>query len=255
MNTPIFTALCAGGAVVAAALTAPIAARADDPHSVSGNIGVVSNYIWRGVTQTDNGAAVQGGLDYAHSSGFYAGTWASNIDWGDGGAYELDLYTGFGGSVNDDFSWDVNAIYYAYPSSNTRDSDFAEIGASGTWKWFTLGLAYTVYGANDDGLFDNGDVYYYGGFEYGELPYGLSFEAHAGYYDFTNGDVVYDIVTIDDIDVGLTETADYWGFGASISKAAGDFGTFTFAWDQNNGKTEVGYDNDPKVWVGWNKEF
>ncbi len=255
MNTRKLTALYAGSAIVATALAVPVTAQAESPHSVTANIGVVSNYMWRGTTQTGDDAAVQGGLDYAHSSGFYAGTWASNIDWGDGGAYELDVYAGYGGNINEDFSWDVNAIYYAYPSSNTRDSDFSEIGLSGTWKWFTLGVAYTIYGANDDGLFDNGDIYYYGGFEYGELPFGLSFEAHAGYYDFTNGDVAYDTVTVNGIDFDRTETADYWGFGASISKEAGDFGTFTFAWDQNNGKTEVGYDTDPKVWVGWNKEF
>jgi uncharacterized protein (TIGR02001 family) len=47
----------------------------------SANVGVVSNYMWRGMTQTRNGAAVQGGLDLTHSSGFYAGTWMSNVDF------------------------------------------------------------------------------------------------------------------------------------------------------------------------------
>lgn len=286
------SAVSAGALLIA--LSAPVAA--EGPYSISANIGAVSNYMWRGVTQTQDGAAVQGGLDFSHESGFYAGTWASNIDWNDEGAsqdvtgtvlvdpdtglpetdadgnyvvtgttsgssngdspnYELDAYLGFGGAINDDLSYDLSAIYYAYPDG--RDSDFAEVGASMTFKWFTLGLAYTVYGENDDGLFDNGDLYYYGGFEYGDLPFGLSFSARGGYYDFTNDDVVvgtyYDATTNTVMD--MTESASYWHYGASISKDAGDFGSFSLNWDQNSGKTDAGYDNDPKIWVGWNKEF
>ncbi len=247
---------CGAAALMSASLGSMSLALADSPHSVSANIGVASNYIWRGVSQTLDDPAVSGGLDYAHESGFYAGTWVSNVDFGGGDPnYELDLYGGFGGSINDDFSYDINAIYYAYPDG--RDSDFAEIGASGTWKWFTLGLAYTVYGENDDGLFDDGDLYYYGGFEYGELPFGLSFSARAGYYDFRNDEVATGVV-LDPAGnvVGIaTESADYWHYGASISKSAGDFGTFSLNWDQNNGDQDVGYDTDPKFWVAWNKEF
>ena len=271
-------------------LTAP--ASAEDPYNISANIGVVSNYMWRGVTQTQDGAAVQGGLDFTHESGFYMGTWASNVDWNNEGApqeviipvdpatglpatdadgnligttsgssdpsspnYELDLYLGFGNNITEDLSYNFKGIYYAYPDG--RNSDFAEIDGSMTFKWFTLGVAYTVYGQNDNGLFDNGDVYYYGGFEYGDLPFGLSFSARGGYYDFENSDVpvatVLDTASGELVDV--TQSADYWNYGASISKDAGDFGTFSFNWDQNSGKKAVGYDNDPKFWVGWLKEF
>ena len=72
-----------------ALLALPLSLIADDEgnppseHSVSANIGVVSNYVWRGITQTDDKAAVQGGVDYSHSSGFYAGTWVSNVDFPD----------------------------------------------------------------------------------------------------------------------------------------------------------------------------
>jgi hypothetical protein len=271
-------------------LTAP--AFAEDPYSISANIGAVSNYMWRGVTQTQDGAAVQGGLDFSHESGFYMGTWASNVDWNDEGApqeviipldpatgppatdadgnligttsgssnpaspnYELDLYLGFGNNITEDLSYNFKGIYYAYPDG--RDSDFAEIDGSMTFKWFTLGIAYTVYGENDDGLFDNGDVYYYGGFEFGDLPFGLSFSARGGYYDFDNSDVVVGSVldTVSGELIDVTESADYWNYGASISKDAGDFGTFSLNWDQNGGRSAVGYDNDPKFWVGWLKEF
>ena len=89
---------------------------------LSANLGVVSNYYFRGVTQTGDAAAVQGGIDYNHESGFYLGTWASNVDFsgddealdtnGDGNLdtvisgsskadVEIDLYTGFGGDIGD----------------------------------------------------------------------------------------------------------------------------------------------------------
>ena len=236
---------CAAGALLSASFASMNVALADGPHSVSANIGVVSNYMWRGITQSDDQPAVQGGLDYAHESGFYAGTWVSNIDWGTPDPnYELDLYLGYGGAINDDFSYDVSAIYYAYPDG--RESDFAEIGASGTFKWFTLGIAYTVFGENDGGLYDDGDIYYYGSFDYGDLPYGLSFNLRAGYTDYRHDEVW---------NGPSKESYDYWNYGASISKDAGDFGTFSLNWDQNNGKSELGYDTDPKFWVGWNKEF
>lgn len=265
-------------------------ALAQDPWSFSANIGAVSNYIWRGVTQTSDQAAVQGGLDVTHESGFYAGTWVSNVDFDDGAAeeisgivaydpetdsfatdddgnlivtgttsgsdpasanYELDLYLGYSGTVNDDFSYDISGIYYAYPDG--RDSDFAEIGASGTYKWFTLGLAYTVYGENDGGPFDDGDWYFYGGAEV-KLPYDFGFSVRGGYYDFSNDEETI-LVTGDGTLLTQTNSYDYWHYGASISREAGDFGTFSLNWDQNDGDQDLGFDTDAKIWVGWNKEF
>src|SRR5690606_7575411 len=76
---------------------------------VSTNIAVVSNYLFRGVSQTDGSPAVQGGIDFEHASGFYAGTWASNVDFGDEISYELDLYAGFAGSMND-LGYDVGYV-------------------------------------------------------------------------------------------------------------------------------------------------
>lgn len=78
---------------------------------VTGNVGAFSEYMFRGLEQ-ENGAAVQGGVDYSHGSGLYAGAWASNAAVG--GGSELDVYGGFAGKVSD-FSYDVGAIYYYYP--------------------------------------------------------------------------------------------------------------------------------------------
>jgi uncharacterized protein (TIGR02001 family) len=284
--------LAATGVLLSASMVSANQALAQGPWSFSANIGAVSNYVWRGVTQTGDQPAVQGGLDVAHESGFYAGTWLSNVDFDEGSSedvtgtvaydpdsqtyamdddgnlivtgttsgadpasanYELDVYMGFGGNITDDLSYDLNTIYYAYPDG--RDSDFWEIGGSATYKWFTLGLAYTVYGENDDGLFDDGDLYYFGGADFA-LPYDFGFSVRGGYYDFRHDEIVVGTITdTAGMSIDLTQSADYWNYGATISREAGDFGTFSLNWDQNDGNSDVGYDNDPKFWVGWTKTF
>ncbi len=226
----------------------PSVVAAESPHSITANIGVVSNYIWRGNTQTGNQPAVQGGINYAHESGFYAGTWMSNVDFldshGNDTNYELDLTTGFGRSINEDFKYDFNLIYIAYPDG--RDLNFSEVGASATYKWLTAGIAYTVYGqgdnapgvANGNALFIQGDLYYHAALDF-ELPFNLGLNLHGGYYDFSYND----------------GGNDYAHWGASISRKAGDFGTFSFNYDQIGRDSRVGYDQDPKLWIGWNKAF
>ena len=114
---------------------------------LSANVGVVSNYYFRGVTQTDDKAAVQGGFDWAHDIGFYVGTWASNVDFDgdtevvnvdgdvervktrDKTSYELDVYGGwdFDHWLPENFSLGVNTIYYAYTDSGP-DIDYWEVG-------------------------------------------------------------------------------------------------------------------------------
>jgi len=108
---------------------------------LSANIGATSNYVWRGATQTDDNAAVQGGIDYAHDSGFYLGTWVSNVDFGSGGEVEWDLYGGFGGEVGG-FGYDLGIIYYAYPDST--DANFTELALGGSWEWLSAGINYTI---------------------------------------------------------------------------------------------------------------
>jgi uncharacterized protein (TIGR02001 family) len=241
----INAALAAGAVAMGAGAMQSVMAEGDSPHSVSANIGVVSNYIWRGQTQTDNQPAIQGGIDYAHASGFYAKTWLSNVDFldaqGNDTNYELDLTTGFGGAINDDLSYDLNLIYIAYPDG--RDLDLAELGGSVTYKWLTTGIAYTVYGQGDnapgvadgDALYIQGDLYYHAALDFA-LPFKLGLNLHGGYYDFIYNDGGHD----------------YGHWGATVSREAGDFGTFSLNYDQIGRDT---YDEDPKLWIGWNKEF
>jgi len=110
--------------------------------SLTANVGVTSNYLWRGLEQTGGKAAISGGVDYAHTSGFYAGTWVSNADWAEGMTYELDVYGGYTGSF-DSFEFDVGFIQYAYPDA-IEDVDFSELYTSITYGAFTLGYATLV---------------------------------------------------------------------------------------------------------------
>jgi len=102
--------------------------------SVSANVSFTSDYIWRGMTQTD-GPAIQGGFDYAAESGFYAGIWGSNVNFNDGTGSELDYYFGYGfeaGSIGVDLGY----VAFDYPD-NTTGADFEEI---------VIGLSYSDFG-------------------------------------------------------------------------------------------------------------
>lgn len=82
---------------------------------VTGNVGAVSEYMFRGVGQGASGgeAAIQGGIDYSHDSGFYAGLWGSNISWAGAGHAETDVYGGYSTKLGD-LGLDVGLIYYYY---------------------------------------------------------------------------------------------------------------------------------------------
>lgn len=109
----------------------------------TGNVGAVSDYMFRGITQTA-GPAVQGGIDYAHDSGIYVGTWVSNLNFGGGGAgTEQDVYVGFAKEFGP-VGLDVGALYYWYPEEDEAGADLSTlefyIGATlgpVTLKYFT----------------------------------------------------------------------------------------------------------------------
>ncbi|MEO5345234.1 MAG: TorF family putative porin [Magnetococcus sp. YQC-9] len=150
-------------------LGSPLASWAADaappasPHTFTANIGAVNNYIFRGLTQTWDHPAAQGGIDYAHDSGLYAGLWASNISnkYIAGGSAEIDLYGGYNGKFNPDWTWTVGLIGYLYPGANYKDItpvaganqnyNTLEANAGIGYKWITgkVSIALTdYYGAN-----------------------------------------------------------------------------------------------------------
>lgn len=126
---------------------------------LSFNVGAVSNYIYRGITQTSHKPALQGGVDYAHSSGLYVGAWGSNVSWiNDSGAIgnvggtaniELDTYFGFKNTVATDFGYDLGYIRYNYlgnyaPAAGFNNADTAEVYAAGSYKFVTLKYSYSL---------------------------------------------------------------------------------------------------------------
>lgn len=137
-------------------------------HTITGNVGLFSEYVFRGLAQTNGDPAVQGGLDYAHSSGFYLGAWGSNVSWlkenasvgaavagsyNRGGSLELDLYGGYKGSVgSSDFTYDVGVLQYWYPGDLTPvaapgyniKADTTEVYAALGWKWLSAKYSHSL---------------------------------------------------------------------------------------------------------------
>jgi len=213
------------GAAVAAALTSGVASA-----EVTANAGIFSNYIWRGVTQTSDAAAGQGGVDWG-AGGFYAGTWLSNVDF-DGTAssgYEMDVYGGFAGEAGS-FGYDLGVITYQYPTDPVN-SNFTEVYATGSIVGITAGIWYTVDKAT--GLTDpNGnddDIYLYGA------------------YDFTAKDIDYSLY-IGNYSIDADSNADYTHYGASIGK-----GGFSLAVDKND--IEGGNADNVRFTVGYTVDF
>ena len=93
-------------------------AKAESEFTVSGSVAVVTDYRFRGVSQSGGDFAIQGGLNVAHESGFYVGTWSSSIDdRGSGlGEMELDVYGGWSGQVASNLKLDAGLLYYIYPT-------------------------------------------------------------------------------------------------------------------------------------------
>ncbi len=120
--------------------SASLVAPAKAESSLEGNIGFTNNYVWRGMTQTDDQAAISGGLDFS-AGGFYAGTWASNVDFADDTNSEQDVYFGYAGDAGD-ISYDVGYIAYMY--SGGDDLDFSEVYVSLGAAGFSLTYSYLV---------------------------------------------------------------------------------------------------------------
>lgn len=147
------------------AFAAPVFADTPAPtpeHTVTGNLTLASSYRFRGIDQTFGKPALQGGIDYSHSSGVYVGNWNSNVSSGAGfaeGNLEMDFYGGYKAAFGD-FGVDVGALYYYYPGSSSRPLsgtnaknllatssgavDNLELYLAGSWKFLTVKYSYAV---------------------------------------------------------------------------------------------------------------
>lgn len=148
-------------AAVAAVVSMPALVLAEDaapasPHTFTANVGVVSDYVFRGISQSAHKPAIQGGFDYSHASGFYAGTWLSSISWvsdaqGKSVPTEIDIYGGIKNTfAGGDYSYDVGYITYNYPGSSdtpaatSAKADTQEVYGSLGWKWLSAKYSYVT---------------------------------------------------------------------------------------------------------------
>jgi uncharacterized protein (TIGR02001 family) len=151
---------------------------------ISANVGFVTDYVFRGVSQTDESMAIQGGFDYEHGNGLHAGVWGSNIDFNNpqDGSLELDVYAGYANEINN-FSYDVGGIYYAYPGSDSSlDYDYWEAYLALGYQFDIVGLSA---GMNYSPEFfgDTGDAtYVYAGLDV-DLPHDFAASAHIGHQE------------------------------------------------------------------------
>lgn len=154
------------------AQTAPAAAPAEvkpvEPYTITGNFGIYSQYVFRGLTQTDRKPAFQGGFDLATPEGWYAGTWGSNISWlhdagvvDHGASLEWDFYGGYKYAFNDDWGMDVGVLYYYYPGDyldGVTRPNTTELYIAGSWKWMSLKYSHAV--SNTFGIPDSRGSWY-----------------------------------------------------------------------------------------------
>ena len=168
----------------ASANAAELISEKDLNGKISANVGMVSEYFFRGITQTDKKFAVQGGLDFAHNSGIYIGFWGSNVDFGDGdeASAEVDIYGGWSGELGKSkVTLNIGGIYYLYPGADDDlDYDFFEVNASLS-KDFGFASASAKISYSPEYFADSGDATY---IESGiDVPVGKYFTVnlHGGY--------------------------------------------------------------------------
>lgn len=148
----------------------PAAEEESGPFSISGNITLVSDYRFRAVTLSDKDFAIQPTVTISHESGFYVGTWASNLDdTPTYGEVEIDLYAGWGKEIASGTSVDIGAVYYYYPDG-TGASDYWEPYASVTKTLGPVSAKAGIAWAPSQDSTGNFNYFYYYGQLSGEVP-------------------------------------------------------------------------------------
>jgi len=168
----------AGGDIVPVAEPVVAEAAPESAFEVSANLAITSNYVWRGMTQSANSPAVQGGIDLGYK-GFYLGTWGSNVEFGDtANNLEADFYAGYKYSFSG-VEFDIGYIYYAYPNeSDAFNFDEAYLGLSYDFGMVGINGKYSIALDSEN---DTTDYWEVGGDI--ELPMEFTLAASYGDYD------------------------------------------------------------------------
>ncbi len=174
-------------------IAAPISANAEmqvGDFAVSANAGIYSDYAFRGISQTDEDPSLQIGVDAAMDNGFYVGAWGSNVDFNDNGegTLEVDLYTGFTNNITEELSYDVGAIYYAYPGADSSlDYDFWEISFGMGYNFGDVAASASV-NYSPEYFGDTGDAFYYAVGADVPVMEDFTVSAHVGYQDIDDSE-------------------------------------------------------------------
>ena len=210
--------LAATGAVAQTA--APAAPEAKPDWTFTGNANLFSDYRFRGISQTNKKPAFQGGFDVAHSSGFYAGNWNSNVDsaFFNGANIEMDFYGGYKMAVGP-FALDFGALYYYYPGSGTGNTfkiDNTELYAGATWGPLSVKYYHAVSdffgidGSKNSWYLDSAFTY--------DLGNNFGLIAHVGYQKLKNNARVVEINSST-----LRNSITDWKIGATYDIAGSGF--------------------------------
>lgn len=202
--------------------------------TITGNAALYSDYRFRGFTQTGYGPSFQGGFDIAHSSGFYAGNWNSNVEQGlyNGASLEMDLYGGYKGAFGN-IGYDVGYLYYYYPKSGalgTTKIDNGELYAGATFgpvsaKWYYSTTKFFGLGeppsspvnidTKGSWYFDLSATLDFGGGWGGNAHYGYQ-KIENGKTAFANGLIFANENSVSDYKIGATKDLSGWLLGAAV---------------------------------------
>ena len=238
LQRPSFQSVASKALMACLALAGPLAAHAEGPEpeqSISYNVGAITDYRVRGIAQTSFKPAIQGGIDFAHKSGFYLGAWASNVRWvkelngATKGSFEVDLYGGYKGGFDAlPLTYDVGLITYQYPGNNSgvggvlpagtfANASTVEAYASVTFKMFTLKYNRSL--GNFLGSLDSKGSQYFDLSATVDLGNGFSLVPHVGHQSIAHqADDLGDYT-----DFSLTLTKDFGnGLAATIAATTTD---------------------------------
>jgi uncharacterized protein (TIGR02001 family) len=215
-------------AIVAMALVTATAAQAQ----VTGNMSLTSDYRFRGVSQTQNAPAVQGGIDYAHSSGFYVGNWNSSVSsqmYTNGSGVESDLYAGFKKDIYKGLTLDVGSYNYFYPrATNNTSTNFDTNELFAGLGYGPVSVKYSQSLSNYFGTANSKNSQYYQADFAQPLVYiskNLSLLAHVGRTEVNNNSSL----NYTDYNVGLGYNLQGWDLAAKYYTNTGTSSSFQTA--------------------------
>jgi uncharacterized protein (TIGR02001 family) len=195
-------------------------------NTYTANVMLASDYIFRGISQTQEKGAIQGGFDALLDSGIYAGVWASNVNFGtgsEGASTEIDYYGGFSGSIGcTSCSYKLGFIYYRYEGDTKFD--YVEAAGALTFGGLTVGLNYSpeyLGEGTTDAVGDEVELLYpYVNYSYA-LPAEITLALHAAYNEMS--------------ETGVFETGqdDYTEWSVGLSKTFNGFTAGLTYWDTN----------------------